>query len=58
MPFAGAAPRTPPPGVASPGRRLKRAVSWPAIITIGAFVLFWVLSQTGVLSAIFGRLFG
>ncbi len=58
VPFAGAAPRTPPPGVASPGRRLKRAVSWPAIITIGAFVLFWVLSQTGVLSAIFGRLFG
>ncbi|HOA86523.1 MAG: hypothetical protein GX871_02340 [Microbacteriaceae bacterium] len=58
VPFAGAAPLTPPPapppGVAPGGRRLRRAVSWPAIITIGVFVLFWVLSQSGVLSAIFG----
>lgn len=53
VPFAGTALLTPPPGVAPPGRRLKRGISWPTIIIVGAVVLLWLLSQSGVVGAIF-----
>ena len=49
----------PPPGVAVPGRRLKKGVPWATIIAVGAFVLFWLLMQSGFfagfLDAIFSR---
>ena len=43
----------PPPGVAPQGRRLQRGVPWVSIVVVGGFVLFWVLSQTGVLGLFF-----
>lgn len=46
-------PLRPPPGVAPPGRRLQRGVPWVSFIAVGAIVLFWILSQTGVLGAFF-----
>ncbi|MBD3943459.1 hypothetical protein IF188_17340 [Microbacterium sp. NEAU-LLC] len=48
----------PPPGVAPQGRRLERRVPWLPIIIIGAFVLFWILSQLGVLGGLLGGLVG
>lgn len=44
----------PPPGVAPQGRRLQRGVPWATIIVMGAFVLFWLLSNTGFFG-LFGR---
>ncbi|WP_179561313.1 hypothetical protein [Microbacterium sp. AK009] len=43
----------PPPGVAAPGRRLKRGVPWVAIIVFGVMGLFWLISQTGFLGLFF-----
>ena len=48
----------PPPGVAPQGRRLQQRVPWLPIIIIGAFALFWILSQAGVFGALLGGLFG
>ena len=45
----------PPPGVAPQGRRLQRGVPWVTFIAMGAVVLFWILSQTGVVGLLFGR---
>ncbi|MCR2762768.1 hypothetical protein NQ152_04520 [Microbacterium sp. zg.B48] len=45
----------PPPGVAAPGRRLTRGVSWVSIVAVGGVVLFWLLSQSGVLRLLFFR---
>lgn len=44
----------PPPGVAAQGRRLTRGVSWVSIVVMVAVILFWFLTQTGVLSLFFG----
>lgn len=55
LPFAAPpAALRPPPGVAAPGRRLKRGVPWPAIIVFGAMLTIWLLMQTGVVGAILG----
>jgi hypothetical protein len=35
----------PPPGVAAPGRRLKRTVPWWAYVIAGIFVAFWLVMQ-------------
>ncbi|MGC5172469.1 hypothetical protein ACLQ2Q_17675 [Microbacterium sp. DT81.1] len=35
----------PPPGVAEPGRRLKRTVPWWSYVIAGIFVAFWLLMQ-------------
>lgn len=43
----------PPPGVASSGRRLRGRVPWAAFIVLGAIVLIWVVSQMGILGALF-----
>lgn len=43
----------PPPGVAAPGRRLKRGVPWVAIIVFGVIGLFWLIGQTGFLGLFF-----
>lgn len=43
----------PPPGVAPQGRRLQRGVPWASILVVVGFVLFWILSQTGVLGLFF-----
>ncbi|MFD4957687.1 hypothetical protein [Microbacterium sp. NPDC058389] len=48
----------PPPGVAPQGRRLQQRVPWLPIIIIGAFALFWILSQAGVFGALLSGLFG
>jgi len=48
----------PPPGVAPQGRRLQQRVPWLPIIVIGAFALFWILSQAGVFGALLSGLFG
>lgn len=54
VPFAvPATALRPPPGVAAPGRRLKRGVPWAAIIVFGVLGLFWLISQTGFLSLFF-----
>jgi len=56
MPFV--APATllrPPPGVAAPGRRLRKGVPWAAIIVFAVFGLFWLFSQLGGLSLFLGR---
>ncbi|WP_439591154.1 hypothetical protein [Microbacterium sp.] len=45
----------PPPGVAAGGLRLKRRVPWIAFVFVGAFFLFWLLSQFGVFAAFLGR---
>ncbi|WP_251050616.1 MULTISPECIES: hypothetical protein [unclassified Microbacterium] len=34
---------TPPPGVASEGRRLKRSGTWLPIVIVIGFVIFWFL---------------
>ncbi|MFH8252875.1 hypothetical protein ACH3VR_21090 [Microbacterium sp. B2969] len=53
-PFAtSAALLRPPPGVARQGRRLTRRVSWGSIVAGVALIVFWILSQTGVLDLIF-----
>ncbi|MEU4014290.1 hypothetical protein AB0E56_03405 [Microbacterium sp. NPDC028030] len=36
---------TPPPGVASQGRRLKRTGTWVPIVVVIAFAAFWLLSR-------------
>ena len=43
----------PPPGVAPQGRRLQRGVPWVSIVAMGAVVLWWIVSQTGVLNLFF-----
>ena len=54
LPFAAPAGLLrPPPGVAPPGRRLTRGVSWVSIVAISAVVLFWLLSQSGILGLLF-----
>ena len=57
IPFAGDQLRTPPPGVAAGGRRLKRAVPWPSIVIVGAVVLCWILGQSGVFGPIVAGFF-
>lgn len=60
VPFAAPAGLfRPPPGVAAPGRRLRRGIPWAAII-IGAIVLLvWFAPQfLGFLLAAFGGLIG
>lgn len=44
----------PPPGVAPKGRRLKRGISWPAVIVFVLFVLSWLANQFGLLDRLFG----
>ncbi|MGN6219803.1 MAG: hypothetical protein ACTHNQ_09875 [Microbacterium sp.] len=48
----------PPPGVAPQGRRLQQRVPWLPIVIIGAFALFWILSQAGVFGALLSGLTG
>ena len=46
LPFAAPAQALrPPPGVARPGRRLKRGVPWGAVVVAGLFTLFWLWGQ-------------
>ncbi|QNA94002.1 MULTISPECIES: hypothetical protein [unclassified Microbacterium] len=46
LPFAAPAGLlTPPPGVASQGRRLKRTGTWVPIVVVIAFAAFWLLSR-------------
>lgn len=46
LPFAAPAGLLrPPPGVAAPGRRLKRGVPWVAIIVMGVFAVLWLFPQ-------------
>lgn len=55
LPFAAPAELLrPPPGVAPAGRRLTRGIPWAALVIVGAFVFFWVLSQIGVFGALIG----
>ena len=44
----------PPPGVAPQGRRLQKGVPWVPIIVGGVVVLWWILSNTGLLAVWFG----
>ncbi|WJL94219.1 hypothetical protein QSU92_09425 [Microbacterium sp. ET2] len=54
VPFSvPAAALRPPPGVAAPGRRLRRGVPWAAIIVFGVIGLFWLIGQTGFLGLFF-----
>lgn len=60
-PAASAVPFTPPldalrppPGVAPQGRRLQKGVPWVPIIVGGVVVLWWILSNTGLLAVWFG----
>jgi hypothetical protein len=46
----------PPPGVATPGRRLTRRIPWATIIVAGVFVLIWLFMQTGLFGVIAGFL--
>ena len=57
LPFAApaGAPAS-PPGVAAPGRRLRRRVSWGAFVAVGGILLFWLLIQSGVLRGLFSVL--
>jgi hypothetical protein len=56
LPFAAPAESLrPPPGVALKGRRLKRGISWPAVIVFGLFVIYWLASQFGALDFLFDR---
>lgn len=59
VPFAAPAGLLrPPPGVAAPGRRLRRGIPWVAIIVGGIFVLVWIGPNIiGFFSVIFGGLF-
>ncbi|WP_137845740.1 hypothetical protein [Microbacterium sp. 2FI] len=43
----------PPPGVAPPGRRLQKGIPWVSFVVMGAVVLFWLVSQSGVLGLFF-----
>lgn len=43
----------PPPGVAPQGRRLQRGIPWVSFIVMGAVVVFWLVTQTGVLGLFF-----
>lgn len=52
-----AAALRPPPGVALSGRRLKRGISWPAIVVFALVVLFWFGTQFGVFDLFFGSIF-
>ncbi|MFE1664664.1 hypothetical protein [Microbacterium sp. P02] len=45
----------PPPGVAMPGRRLKRRFPVAAIVIFALFGIFWFAIQSGVLAAVFSR---
>lgn len=57
LPFtAPAGVRTPPPGVALPGRRLKRSVPWVAVVVIVVVLGFALVPQLfGVLAALLLR---
>jgi hypothetical protein len=56
LPFAAPAESLrPPPGVALNGRRLKRGISWPAVIVFGLFVVYWLASRFGALDFLFDR---
>lgn len=58
LPFAApAAALRPPPGVAAPGRRLKRGVPWATVIAVAGFLLFWLLMQSGLFAGVLGALF-
>ncbi|WES63580.1 hypothetical protein P0L94_14040 [Microbacter sp. GSS18] len=48
----------PPPGVAAPGRRLRRGVPWAVVIIIGVVVGFWIFAQFGGFALLFGGLLG
>lgn len=39
----------PPPGVAPPGRRLSRRISWVTIVAMAAIILTWIVIQSGLL---------
>lgn len=56
VPFAAPLlPLRPPPGVAAPGRRLRRGVPWAAVIVVGVFALVWLFPQIlGFFAALFG----
>ncbi|GGH51327.1 hypothetical protein [Microbacterium album] len=45
----------PPKGVARPGQRLQRGVSWGSVIAIGMAVLFWLLQVFGSGFDLLGR---
>ncbi|MDQ4214830.1 hypothetical protein [Microbacterium capsulatum] len=55
-PMPGASRWAPPPGVAAPGRRLKRSFSWGALI-FGVVVIVWVFGNFfgGVIGALFSH---
>ncbi len=44
-PGASGQPWSPPPGVAAPGRRLKRTVPWVTFLVIGGFIVVWFAMQ-------------
>ena len=44
-----------PIGVAAPGRRLRRGVSWVSIVLMVGVVVYWIVSQAGVFGMFFGR---
>lgn len=57
LPFAASAPLLrPPPGVAAPGRRLRRRVPVATIVAVVVFVLFWLFTQFGGLAGLSGLL--
>jgi hypothetical protein len=45
----------PPPGVAAPGRRLRRGIPWTAIVVLGIFAVLWLFPQ---ILGFFGALIG
>ena len=57
QPAAPAALLRPPPGVAAPGRRLKKTVPWATFVVVGVFLLFWLLMQSGLLAGFLGAFF-
>ena len=55
LPFAAPAGMlAPPPGVAAPGRRLKKSVSWVTIVIFALVFLFMIVPQ--LLGGVFGFL--
>ncbi|MET0862241.1 MAG: hypothetical protein ABW091_14575 [Microbacterium sp.] len=60
VPFAApAGVLRPPPGVAVPGRRLRRGIPWVAIIVGGIVLLMWIAPNfLGLIASLFGGLFG
>ncbi|WP_434811910.1 hypothetical protein [Microbacterium sp. bgisy189] len=51
LPFAAPVESfTPPRGVAKQGQRLQRRVRWVPIIAVVGFGLFWILTQSGILT--------